>query len=193
MSFAETSKSVDTVAAALIANSNPHSRAGAGGVYRVECVGSDGSVKWTEEIHNLVVNEGLQNMVATYLDASTQTAIWYLGLITGPGSGTTISANDTLPIHGGWTEFSNYSGVRKTVVFGTATTASPSVIGNSASPASFVITAPGGTIAGAFLCSVSSGTSGILFSAADFQAPGDRVVTTGDTINVTYTFSLSAL
>jgi hypothetical protein len=36
------------------------------------------------------------------------------------------------------------------------------------------------------------GTTGILFSAADFQAPGDRNVTSGDTLNVTYTFSLDA-
>jgi hypothetical protein len=39
---------------------------------------------------------------------------------------------------------------------------------------------------------VDSGTSGILFSEADFQSPGDRVVVSGDTLNVTYTFSLDA-
>jgi hypothetical protein len=47
------------------------------------------------------------------------------------------------------------------------------------------------TIAGAFLCNVASGTSGILFSAGDFSA-GDKVVANGDTLNVTYTFSLTA-
>jgi hypothetical protein len=31
-----------------------------------------------------------------------------------------------------------------------------------------------------------------LFSAADFSAPGDRTVASGDTLNVTYTFSLTA-
>ena len=36
------------------------------------------------------------------------------------------------------------------------------------------------------------GTSGVLFSAADFASPGDRSVVSGDTINVTYTFSLDA-
>jgi hypothetical protein len=30
-----------------------------------------------------------------------------------------------------------------------------------------------------------------LFSAADFQSPGDRSVVSGDTLNVTYTFSLA--
>jgi len=31
-----------------------------------------------------------------------------------------------------------------------------------------------------------------LFSAADFAAPGDRNVVSGDVLSVTYTFSLSA-
>jgi len=180
------------VTAGMIAGTRPFAKARAGGVYRVECVGADGKVKWVEEAHNLVVNEGLQNMVAAYLDAATQTTTWYVGLITGPGSGTTIAAGDTLVTHGGWTEFTNYTGNRKTATFGTATTADPSVIDNSASPASFSISGAGGTVAGAFLASVATGTSGILFSASDFQSPGDRVVVNGDTLNVTYTFSLDA-
>lgn len=189
----ELAKSTDTVTAGMIAGTRPLAKARAGGVYRVECVGADGKVKWAEEAHNLVVNEGLQNMVAAYLDAATQTTTWYVGLITGPGSGTTIAAGDTLVTHGGWTEFTNYTGNRKTATFGTATTADPSVIDNSASPASFAITGAGGTVAGAFLASVATGTSGILFSASDFQSPGDRVVVSGDTLNVTYTFSLDAV
>jgi hypothetical protein len=32
----------------------------------------------------------------------------------------------------------------------------------------------------------------VLFSASDFQSPGDRTVVSGDTLNVTYTFSLDA-
>ena len=112
--------------------------------------------------------------------------------ITGPGSGTTFAAADTLASHAGWTEFTNYSGARKALTFGTATTANPSVISNTASPSAFTISGAGGTVAGAFLCTVSSGTSGTLFSEADFQSPGDRVVVSGDTLNVVYTFSLTA-
>jgi hypothetical protein len=70
--------------------------------------------------------------------------------------------------------------------------ADPSVIGNGASPSSFTISSSGGVVAGAFLTDVASGTSGILFSEANFQAPGDRTVVSGDTLNVTYTFSLDA-
>jgi hypothetical protein len=186
----EIAKSVDAVAAGLVAGTQNQSFAKAGGIYSFECIGADGQVKWTGKSHNLVVNEGLQNMVAAYLDAGTQTTTWYLGLITGPGSGTTIAAADTLASHAGWTEFSNYSGNRKAATFGTATTADPSVI--STSSTSFSISGAGGTVAGAFLASVATGTSGILFSAADFQSPGDRAVVSGDTLNVTYTFSLDA-
>jgi hypothetical protein len=139
----------------------------------------------------LVVNEGLQDMNTEYFKGSAYTADFYLGLITGPGSGTTFAAADTLASKA-WTEYTDYSGARKAVTFGTATTADPSVINNSASPSSFTISGAGGVIAGAFLCTVSSGTSGILFSESDFQSPGDRTVVAGDTLNVTYTFSLDA-
>jgi hypothetical protein len=185
-------KSTDIVAAGMQCGVRPQASAKAGGVYKVQCVGADGQVKWEEEMQNLVVNQGLQSMVSVYLDGATQITTWYLGLITGPGSGTTIAAGDTLASHAGWTEFTNYSGNRKTATFGTATTADPSVLNNSASPASFVISGAGGTVAGAFLTSVDSGTSGTLFSASDFQSPGDRVVVSGDTLNVSYTFSLDA-
>jgi hypothetical protein len=130
-------------------------------------------------------------MNTQYFKGATYTAALYLGLITGPASGTTFAAADTLASKT-WTEFTDYTGARKAVTFGTATTADPSVISNSASPSQFTISGAGGTVAGAFLCTVSSGTSGVLFSESDFQSPGDRVVAAGDTLNVTYTFSLDA-
>lgn len=164
----------------------------AGGVYTVECRDAQGILKWVQETPNLVVNQGLQTMNDTYFGSATQVTTWYVGLITGPGSGTVIAAGDTLASHAGWTEFTDYTGNRKTAIFATATTADPSVVTNSSSPASFVISGAGGTVAGAFLCSASSGTTGTLFSASDFQSPGDRVVVAGDTLNVTYTFSLDA-
>jgi hypothetical protein len=189
--FNEKATSTDTVSAGLVARTGADSGARAGGVFHVQCFDKDGNLKWSTSEHNLVVNEGLQDMNTQYFKGSTYTAALYLGLITGPGSGTTFAAADTLASKA-WTEYTDYSGARKAVTFGTATTADPSVISNSAAPSAFTISGAGGTIAGAFLCTVSSGTSGVLFSESDFQSPGDRVVAAGDTLNVTYTFSLDA-
>jgi hypothetical protein len=185
------SAGVDNVSSALTARTGASDGMKAGGVFHVQCLDKDGNLKWETTKHNLVVNQGLQDMNTQYFKGIAYTAAWYLGLITGPGSGTTFAAADTLASKA-WTEYTDYVGARKSVTFGTATTADPSVISNSGSPASFTISGAGGTVAGAFLCSVSSGTSGILFSESDFQSPGDRVVVAGDTLNVTYTFSLDA-
>jgi hypothetical protein len=189
--FNEKAASTDTVSAGLVARTGADSGARAGGVFHVECLDKDGNLKWKTSEHNLVVNEGLQDMNTQYFKGAVYSAAFFLGLITGPGSGTTFAAADTLASKA-WTEFTDYSGARKAVTFGTATTADPSVISNSAAPSQFTISGAGGVVAGAFLCTVSSGTSGILFSESDFQSPGDRTVVSGDTLNVTYTFSLDA-
>ena len=189
--FNEKATSTDTVSAGLVARTGANSGAQAGGVFHVQCFDKDGNLKWSTSEHNLVVNQGLQDMNTQYFKGVTYSAAFYLGLITGPGSGTTFAAADTLASKA-WTEYTDYTGARKLVTFGTATTADPSVISNSAAPSSFAISGAGGVIAGAFLCTVSSGTSGVLFSESDFQSPGDRTVVSGDTLNVTYTFSLDA-
>lgn len=188
----EKAKSTDQVSAGLVARPGSDERIKAGGVFTFQCFDKDGNLKWEERTHNLVVNEGLAYMNDTFFAGSSYTAAWYLGLITGPGSGTAYSGADTLASHAGWTEFSNYSGARKAVTFGAATVADPSVVNNSGSVAQYTISGGGGTVAGAFMCTVSSGTSGVLFSEADFESPGDRVVVAGDTLNVTYEFSLDA-
>jgi len=188
----ETSKTSDSVSGAVIRKSNFVHSAAAGGVFTVTCRDKDGNLKWEESNPNLVVNQGLQDMNAKYFVGSAYTAAWYLGLVTGPASGTTFAAGDTLASHAGWTEDTNYAGSRKACTFGTATTADPSVITNSLNTASFTMNATT-TIAGAFLTNVASGTSGILFSASDFQSPGDRAVVNGDVLVVTYTFNLDAV
>jgi len=192
----EISKAQDAVSASLVSRPGSTERVGAGGVFTVTCHGADGQIKWSDSFHNLVVNQGLQDMNSKYFKGSGYTAAWFLGLVTGPGSGTTFAAGDTLASHAGWTENTAYTtsggaGIRAAVTFGTATTADPSVLNNSASPSVFTMTSNAQTIAGAFLASVSSGTSGILFSAGDFTG-GDKVVDSGDSLSVTYSFSLDA-
>jgi hypothetical protein len=171
----------------------PKEKIQAGGVFTVKCVDQDGNVKWTAEKHNLVVNVGLKDMNDKYFTGSSYTAAWYIGLY-GSASTNNPAAGDTMSSHAGWTEVTDYSqSNRPTATFAAATTADPSVITNSASPATFSMNATT-TVGGAFLTSnnTKGGTTGILFSASDFQAPGDRSVVSGDTILVTYTFSLDA-
>jgi hypothetical protein len=169
-------------------------RVRAGGVFAMQCFDKDGNLKWEAEKHNLVFNAGLKDMNDKYFTGAAYTAAWYLGLVTGPGAGNTYAASDTMAAHAGWTEGTGYSqAARPTASFGAATTADPSVVSNSSSAAVFSINATT-TIAGAFLTSdnTKGGTAGILFSAANFQTPGDREVVSGDTLNVTYTFELAA-
>jgi nucleoid-associated protein YgaU len=188
-------KSNDFIGAALALAKPVEEGVGAGGVYTLQCFDKEGVLKWETKSHNLVVNVGLKDMNDKYFTGSTYTAAWFVGLITGPGSGTTFAAGDTAASHAGWTEDTGYSNAtRPAATFGAATTADPSEISNSASPASFNINATS-VIAGAFLISnnTKGGTTGVLFSASDFQSPGDRSVVSGDTLNVTYTFSLDAV
>lgn len=166
---------------------------GAGGVFTATCVAPDGTVKWQAQSHNLVVNQGLHDMNTKYFTGSTYSATWYIGLY-GAASSNNPLATDTAATHPGFTEITPYSNAtRPACTFGAATSADPSVISNSASVATFTINA-GATVGGAFLISddTKGGTAGVLFSAADFAAPGDRTVVSGDSILVTYTFSLDA-
>ena len=150
-------------------------------------------MKWVAKSPNLVVNVGLADMNDKYFSGSGYTAAWYIGIY-GAASSNDPAAGDTMASHSGWTEVTAYSqATRPAATFGSATVADPSVIDNSGSPAAFSINATT-TVGGAFLTSddTKSGTTGILFSASDFQSPGDRSVVSGDTVNVTYTFSLDA-
>jgi hypothetical protein len=192
--FNEKAKSTDMIASQVVSGGEVNHRAKAGGVYKVTCFDAQGNLKWEEEMHNLVVNVGLKDMNDKYFSGSNYSATWYLGLVTGPGSGNTYAAGDTMASHAGWTENTAYSqATRPAASFGAATTADPSVISNTGSPAVFSINGTA-TIAGAFLTSddTKSGSSGVLFSVSNFTSPGDRSVVNGDTLNVSYSFSLDA-
>ena len=193
MSSIEKAKATDIAASGLVANSGASEGAKATGKYTVECFDKDGNLKWVAETPNLVVNVGLQYMAGSALTSTAQITSWYLGLY-GSGATNSPSAGDTMATHGGWTEVTDYSeSTRPAATFAAATNANPSVVTNTASKAVFTINGTT-TVGGAFLTSnnTKGGTTGTLFSAADFAAPGDRSVVSGDILNVTYTFSLSA-
>lgn len=170
-----------------------HEQVKAGGVFIAQCYDSAGQLKWESRTPNLVVNQGLQDMNSKYFLGSGYTATWYIGIY-GAAASNNPAATDTAALHAGWTEVTSYSqSTRPAATFASPSSADPSVITNSASPATFSINGTV-TVGGAFLISNSTkgGTSGILFSASDFQSPGDRAMVSGDSLVVTYQFSLDA-
>ena len=190
----EKAKTADTIGAALEKALGSEGKASAGGVYTIECRDKDGNLKWTAQTPNLVVNVGLQDMNTQYFKGVSYTAAWYIGLY-GAASSNNPAAGDTMSLHPGWIEITPYSNAsRPACSFGTASTSDPSTISNSASPAQYTINATA-VVGGAFLVNnnTKGGSTGTLFSASDFQSPGDRTVASGDTLNVTYTFTLDAL
>lgn len=147
--------------------------------YDFTCQRPDGSVRWRESISNLVTTEGKNDILDKYFKGSAYTAAWFLGLC---GAGTK-AAGDTLASHAGWTESTPYSGNRPAITFGTTSAGS-----NTATAVSYSVNATA-TVAGAFVASVNTGSSGKLYSAADFS--GSRSVVSGDTLTVTITVSVS--
>ena len=188
----EIAKLGDAVDATVTRNAGGAELFGLQGVYTAECYDAQGNLKWSDVIENLTTNVGRKNLLDSYF-ANTGGGAVVMGL---KGTGTAAYA-DTQASHATWLEVGNtnaptYSGTRKTPAFSAATTANPSVLSTSAAVV-FSMTGSG-TVAGAFIniggSSTIDSTTGTLFSAGDFTA-GSKTVTSGDTINVTYTLSAS--
>jgi hypothetical protein len=193
MSNIDKAKIGDAVDATVTRNAGQQDSVVAAGVYSAECYGADGSLKWSDTFHNLTTNVGRQDLLQKYFIGNTGPGAILMGL---KGTGT-AAVGDTQASHAGWLEVGaanapTYSGTRKTPTFTTVTTANPAVL---ATATAVVFTMTGsGTVAGAFInvggSSTIDNTTGVLFSAGDFTA-GSKTVTSGDTINVTYTLSAS--
>ena len=182
----------ETLDATVIRGGSTSCNVGLSGYYTATCVDKDGNVKWSDTIQNTVTTVGKNSILDVYLGASTQITAWYLGLI----SSTTFSATaagDTMASHSGWLEAGlantpTYSqGARVTTSWSAASSGSKAL----SAAAAFSITGSG-TVKGAFLNSVATkdGTLGTLYSAGVFTA-GDKVVSNGDTVNVSYTATAS--
>lgn len=155
------------------------------GTYHAECYDSEGKLKWSSDIENLVVTVGKNDLLDKYFAGSAYTAAWYMGLVSG-ASTPTYAATDTLASHAGWTELAAgtaYTGNRITVGWSAASAGS-----KTSTTTAFPIIATN-TVAGCLLSSVNTGTSGILYSAGSFTG-GNKSVSSGDTLNVTYTASV---
>lgn len=147
--------------------------------YDVVCIGPDGQEKWRDGFDNLVTTVGKNDLLDKYFKGAAYTAAWFLGL---KGTGTAV-VGDTAASHAGWAEVNPYAGNRPAIAFGTSSAGS-----NTATAVAYTVTGTA-TVAGAFVQSVNTGTTGILYSAGDFAAA--RSVTSGDTLNVTLTVSFT--
>lgn len=165
--------------------------------YEFEAIAPDGSVKWRETVPNVVVNEGLDELLDKTFKGSAYTAAWFCGLIDNANF-TAINVDDNaarittgVPSHPttlNWRESVAYSNAaRPALTLGAVATQS---VNNSASKCVFNINATA-TINGAFTATSSTkgGTAGKLYSATSFAAT--RAVLAGDTLNVTITLSTS--
>lgn len=179
-------------AAALVASGAAMADAcSAEGIYTATCVDADGNVKWSDTFENTVVTVGKNDMLDKYLAGSAYTASFFLGLISSV-SYSAIAAADTMSSHAGWTE----AGGTNAPAY--SQTARPTAAWSSASAGAKALSAAlafsitsAGTLKGAFLTTVATkdGTTGTLFSAGLFTG-GDKVVASGDTVNVSYSLSV---
>jgi len=141
---------------------------------------------WRETIHNLVVNEALDDVLDVYFKSGTQSATWYIA----------IFGSDDTPA-GAWTyavpvctEFTNYDeSTREEWVEGSISSQS---LDNSASPAEFTCTSGTNTIYGAMLNNTSTkgdvaAGSGVLYSAARFGA--SRPFNTAEVLKIVITIN----
>lgn len=175
----------DAASVSISRKSDMDETIGVTGTYQVECIGSDGQIKWVDTIENLVVTVGKNDLLDKYFAGSAYTAAWYMGLVDG-ASTPTYAAGDTLASHAGWTESTAYTGSNRiTVAWNAAASGS-----KESTSTAFSINATA-TIAGALLTvtQVRATTTGVLYSAGSFTG-GNRSVANGDTLNVTYTASV---
>jgi hypothetical protein len=175
--------------ASISAKSGTHLPVTVKHTWHVECF-RDGKLIWEDTFENLVTTAGLNK----YLDATLKTGLaspsWFVGLVDGPGSGTSYAAGDVMSSHGGWTENQAYDEANRQA-FTPGTIAAGSV-DNSAAKAVFTMNSSD-TIAGAFLVdeNTKGGTTGTLLGEGDFTA-GDRSVIDNDVLNVTVTATITA-
>lgn len=146
--------------------------------------------KWSVPVlGNLVTTEGKNDMLDKYLAGSSYTAAWYILLIGSTSYTTGAAVTDTMASHGGWVEDVEYSqAARPTTSWAAAANGSKTL----SAACVYSINGDGTTIKGCGLTTVStkSGTTGVLFSAGLFTG-GDKILSNGDTLNVTYTATLT--
>lgn len=181
----ERGNAVDASGAVVLRATGVRESGGIRGEYYAWCVGEDGKPKWEDRIDNVVVTVGANQLLDVFFDIGSVSSTKYMGLVA--SSSGAFSTADTMASHSGWTESTIYTDGSRRIPTWAAASANSKVstgvvfsIGSS------------GIVGGAFMVSTSSAigsTTGVLYSAGAFTG-GPKVVSSGDTLTVTYTGSV---
>lgn len=186
---------LDQLDASVIRGAQHSEGAEVKGRYHVMCIDKDGKIVWEDDIENLVATVGKNLALDTYLAGSGYSVVGpFIGLISST-SYSAVNAADTMASHAGWLEAGiantpTYSGGRKTAVWSAASAGAKAL----SSALTFAMTGAG-TVKGCFMVFGSGAvntvdsTAGVLYSAGLFSG-GDKTVTNGDSILVSFTASL---
>jgi len=159
------------------------------GKFHLECYDKHGTLKWVEDCHNLVTNEGLDALLNIMFHGSTQITTWYCALVE---SDTAAAAGMTyaVPVY---TECTAYDELTRPEY--EAAAASSQSITNSANEATFTIsdtkTLYGAAIVGGGTDGNTKGDTaggGTLYCYSKFTA--SRSAVDDDVLNLTYTLSV---
>ena len=179
----------DLSSAALVARGGIDDTLKTLGWYEIECVGADGNVRWTDIAWNTVTTEGKNAMLDKFLGLGAAYAAIAMGLHTTVGNASSTYASPSPQV--------------ESVVYSNANRPTPSFsaasAGAKATSAAVVFNINGSaTITGCFMALGAAGVttksdtaaSAILLSSGTFSG-GSRAVISGDTLNITYTLTLT--
>jgi len=203
----EKSKAGELLAAGFVPLSNLAEETHADGFYTAEFRDKDGVLQWTDTIQNIWCTEGAEAVLVHALKGSSYTATAFLGVIESTGYTAVARTNTAAQITAvgggspanGWNEApSSTVATRGTPSFGAGSTSGAN--SDLAASAVALSTLETKTIKGCFIVIRNKGgtastsavgnTAGALLSAGLF-AGGDQVVSSGGTLNVTYTARLT--
>ena len=169
------------------------------GRYEVWCV-RDGRELWRDFIDNVTCTEGKNVMLDSSLAGSSYTAACFMGLISNVGWSAVAATDTAAQINGtnAWKEAGGanaptYSGFRPTCVWSAAAAGVKSLSAalNFAITSGSNLTVKGGFIVfGAGATHTIDNAAGFLLSAGTFTN-GDKIVSNGDTISATYSYTLT--
>ena len=156
-----------------------------GGIFSVYVKRADGTIDSEEEVHNIVVDEGVNHILESALAAgSTRVTAWYIGLM----NDYTPVAGSTMTNLGSTNEFQDYSEATRQAWTVPSTVTGKSMT-NSASTATFTCDTDTSTVYGAFIAqsATKAETSSIALCAARFTS--SKSLDTDDELVITYAFS----